>query len=447
MVPFPHQLTGKDFLVQAGVSAMLGDEPRCGKTGCSLLAADELDLNDMLVVTTASGRPVWAKAIADWSPGRTAAIYTGGVVPKVDVVIVSWALLQRPAAMAPLLNRTWSVVIADEAHYAKSFSSRRTQSLYGTLIHDGVSLNAMRSISVRAHRLWCLTGTPLPHSPADMYSHLRALQPERLLANAKRGWPDVTRYNDFLFRYCVIKMKAISQWNKIPVVVGGRNERELHERIGDWMLRRTQAEVGIRPPIYEILPLAISSKQRRELEQDLDVTEILAAIDAGDTADLEMHLGPLRRLTGRIKAPAIVEWVKDEFDCGLDRIVIPYWHREVGQLLLEGLYDYRPTGIDGSTPLARRAANVEEFNHGKARVFLAQIEAAGEAIDLSGAAVMLFAESVFIPRQMRQMSQRITNINQKRQCFVKVGTLAGSIDEAVQGRLLMLWSVIRNVLS
>ena len=78
-------------------------------------------------------------------------------------------------------------------------------------------------------------------------------------------------------------------------------------------------------------------------------------------------------------------------------------------------------------------------------MFLAQIEAAGEAIDLSAAAVLWFAETTFVPRQMRQMSLRITNINQHRQCFVKVCTLANSIDEAVQGRLLMLWSAIRKV--
>jgi hypothetical protein len=80
-------------------------------------------------------------------------------------------------------------------------------------------------------------------------------------------------------------------------------------------------------------------------------------------------------------------------------------------------------------------------------VFLAQIEAAGEAIDLSAASTLWFAETTFSPRAMRQMSLRITNLNQKRQAFVKVCTLANSIDEAVQGRLLMLWSVIRRVLN
>jgi SWI/SNF-related matrix-associated actin-dependent regulator 1 of chromatin subfamily A len=347
------------------------------------------------------------------------------------------------------LKRTWDLIISDEDHYAKSFTSKRTQSLYGRLVGDGAGLDQLRSLSARSDSMWCLTGTPLPHSPADMYPRLRALQPERLLANPKRGWPDVTKYQAFLHRYCIVRMKRLSQWNSIPVVVGGRNESELRDRIGDWMLRRTQTEVGIREPIYELMPLLVDPAQRRGLERDLvgAENEIMAAINEGRTESLDMHLGPLRRLTGAIKAPAVVQAAVDEFDCGLDRLVIAYWHHDVGKLLYDGLINYGVTGIDGSTPNAKRGANVERFNRGDARVFLAQIEAAGEAIDLSASAMLWFAETTFSPRAMRQMSLRITNLNQKRQCFVKVCTLAGSIDEAVQGRLLMLWTAIRNVLA
>ena len=447
MSPFPHQVTGASFLAQAVTTAMLGDEPRVGKTGAAILAADQLGIDTILTITTASGRSVWEKAYADWSPGRSAAVYLGGKVPATKVLIIGWSMLQRPAALAPLMARTWGLIIADESHYAKRFTSKRTQSLLGRLVSGGKSLDQLRALCVRGERLWCLTGTPLPHSPFDIYPALRALAPEKLLANPRKGWPDVTKEDDFMHRYCIVRMKQISQWNSIPVVVGGRNERELHDRIGSWMLRRTQAEVGIREPIYEVMPLLVSDKLRKELEKDVDTRTILAAADRGDTDSLEMHLGPLRRLTGMIKTPAIVEAASEELDNGLDRLVIAFWHRDVGKALFDGLHDYGVTGIDGSTPPARRQANLERFAGGYEKVFLAQIEAAGEAIDLSASAMLWFAETTFVPRQMRQMSMRITNLNQKRQCFVKVCTLRHSIDEAVQGRLLMLWTAIRGVLS
>lgn len=412
------------------------------------MAADDVGAIAILVITTASGRPVWEKAFHDWSPGRNVAIYIGGVVPKADVIIVAWSLLQNPAKLGPLL-RPWDLAIADESHAAKNFSAKRTQSLYGKPVHGGRQLDQLRALCIRAQRLWCLTGTPLPHSPFDIYPSMRALVPERLLANRAKGWPDVTQEDDFMHRYCVVRMKQINQWNRIPVVVGGRNEPELRARIGDWMLRRTQEDVGIRPPLYEIMPLLISDAQRRSFEDNLPAAEILEAADANNTEALEMHLGPLRRLTGTIKVPAIVEAAKDEFDGGLDKLVIAYWHKDVGRALIDGLTKngISVTGIDGSTLPKQREVNREDFMRGSAKVFLAQIEAAGEAIDLSAASTLWFAETTFVPRQMRQMSLRITNINQHRQAFVKVCALAHSIDEAVQARLLMLWTAIRNVLT
>ena len=40
-------------------------------------------------------------------------------------------MLQRPASLAPLLNRTWGLLIADESHFAKTFTAKRTQALFG----------------------------------------------------------------------------------------------------------------------------------------------------------------------------------------------------------------------------------------------------------------------------------------------------------------------------
>jgi hypothetical protein len=448
MTPFPHQVVGSDFLVESDASALLADSPRVGKTGAAIMAADRLKLSDILVITTASGRPVWQKAFRDWSPHRDpAVIYQGGALPAAKVIIVGWALLQNPTKLGQLLGRQWAVIISDEDHYAKRFSARRTQSLYGKLVGGGRELDQMRALCIRANRLWCLTGTPLPHSPFDMYPRMRALTPEKLLADSRKGWPDVTREDDFMHRYCVVRMKQISAWNRIPVVVGGRNEHELKNRIGKWMLIRTQADVGIREPLYEVMPMLISDKQRSEIEKHIDRAAVLEAADRRDTESLEMHLGPLRRLTGTIKAPAIVEAAREELESGLDKLVIAYWHKDVGQILLDGLRDFGVAGVDGSTLPHRRGPNVEAFASGKARVFLAQIEAAGEAIDLSASAVLWFAETTFVPRQMRQMSLRITNLNQQRQAIVRVCALADSIDEAVQGRLLLLWTAIRNVLS
>jgi SWI/SNF-related matrix-associated actin-dependent regulator of chromatin subfamily A-like protein 1 len=130
----------------------------------------------------------------------------------------------------------------------------------------------------------------------------------------------------------------------------------------------------------------------------------------------------------------------------LDRIVLAYWHKEVAQKLIEGLAGFGVVGIDGSTPPAARDANVAAFQTGKARVFLAQIAAAGEAIDLSAASELIFVEMSFIPKDAKQMSLRITNHGQKRQARVRVATLDNSIDDAIASALLRKWTAINEVL-
>lgn len=450
MIPLPTQLSGALFLSRNN-NALLADEPRVGKTGAAIIAADyNLDA-DILIVTTASGRPVWRRAIKEWTafPRKVRVL---SQPPRADerldgVTIVGWPQIAEPRMRAALMGRKFDRVIYDESHAAKNFEAKRTQAAYGDIAEDGRVLTRRSSISAQAGGVWCLSGTPIPHAPNDLYPMLRALTPGRLLADLDKLWPDVTKYQDFLHRYCVVRMKKTSQFRKIPIVVGGRNLDELRERIEGFILLRTQEDVGIRPPVYELMPLMVSESARARADGDLDQKTILDAIDAGKTRDLEMHLGPLRRVTGAIKAPAVVEAVEDEFANGLDKIVLAYWHKDVGDALAIGLKEFGVLRLDGSTPANQRGPIEQQWLNDKSkRVFLAQIVAAGEAIDLSAAAMLWFVEASFTPKDMKQMSLRITNHTQTRQAIVRVCVIEGSIDEAIQSSLLRLWTAIREVL-
>jgi hypothetical protein len=453
LTPLPTQLSGARFLASRQY-ALLADEPRVGKTGTAIMAADYIFARRILVVTTASGRSVWQRAWAAWSNfGRAVQVLTGGVKlsPLTDVAIVGWGGMKDPHLRTQLLARRWDLVISDEDHWAKSFEAARTKAFYGEMENDGRRILVSTSIAGKADRVWCLTGTPLPNSPLDAYPRLRVLAVDRLLANPERGWPDVTKFEAFRDRYCVghplkVGRGAWARWTF--VVTEGRNEEELQARIGDFMLLRTQADVGIREPIYETWPLIVSDANRRATDAGINGKKVLAAADAGNTSELDMEMGPKRRLIGEVKARAIVEAVKEEFAGGLDKIVLAYWHRDVGTILEEGLSAFGVVKIDGATSSDSRAAAEMAFRReGKPRVVLGQIVAAGEAIDLSAAAELVFVETSSVPKDMKQMSLRITNHNQHRQPRVRVAAISGSIDDALQALLLSKWSSIRKVLA
>jgi hypothetical protein len=80
-------------------------------------------------------------------------------------------------------------------------------------------------------------------------------------------------------------------------------------------------------------------------------------------------------------------------------------------------------------------------------VFLQQLAAAGESIDLSVSGLLWFVESVFSPAMMKQAAERVTNVNNVRNPVVETCFIAGSLDEIIQGRLAALWHAIRQVIN
>jgi SWI/SNF-related matrix-associated actin-dependent regulator of chromatin subfamily A-like protein 1 len=445
MAPIPVQISGSEFLTKRR-TALLADQCRCGKTGSAILAANNIEAVAILVLTTASGRSVWRRAFGEWGTVKRSVAVLGVdryALGGSDVLIASYEATLNQTYYAGMLAARWDLLILDEDHRVANPDAKRTQRVYGALSDGGAILNLRGAIANRATRVWHLSGTPVSHDLGNMWMRLRSSH-ETCLHTA----PNVISYNAFRERYCVIVQKEVAPYKFVPVVVKGKNEAELRARIGDWMLRRTQKDVGIRPPSYSILPMIAGPADLRRADGDLRKEDILRAAAAGDTRDLEMHMGPLRRLTGAIKAKAVVPAVKDFFEDGKGKLVLAYWHREVGDILEEEMGGLNLVRVDGSTSAKDREQYEQRFrDEPLCTLFLAQIDAAGEAIDLSAADELWFVETTFSPRAMYQMSCRIANVGKPRSVFVKVATLEGSIDEVVQERLMALWASINQVVT
>lgn len=423
---FPHQLEGAAFLASRR-AALLADEQRVGKTPTAIRACDYLMARRILVVTTASARGQWAREFHEWGfPRDVQVIYSGNdrIRPDAEVAIVGWGMVDKLAYALRMVQ--WDVLLIDESHNAKNPAANRTDALYGA-----------GSLVKRASHVWCLSGTPAANSPADLWPMLNALAPERL--------GGIKDFDAFVARYCVVKLKRIGGIMR-PVIKGGQNLEELSARIEGFWLRRTQADVGIREPIYSVFALSVD-KLPSELLQETGAQEVFDAIETGETKTLEMHLGPLRRLTGSIKAHAVIQAVSEMLeDRQLDKIVLAAWHTDVIDLLWTGLAKYGVCGVDGRTHPTQRDVQVARFREPPYRVFVGQIIAAGEALDLSSAAELWFVEPSFTPKDMAQMSKRITHHHQKRQPLVRVCALAGSLDEAFMATLTRKVASIRQLM-
>lgn len=360
---------------------------------------------------------------------------------QTEVAITSWDSLQ---SLAPRIQARPDLLILDEDQRATNPGAARTQHAYGHPIEGGFTMLTGGAVVQPEDRVWHLSGLPAPHDLGQFWPRLRASFPERL--GEEYGPTDVTAYDDFRRRYCVVKTKRLSNFTTIPVVFGGRNAAELRQRLEGTFIRHTQADVGIQEPRYELMPLVVSAARRRECDGYLDQRAVLAAAESGTTRDLEMELGTLRRVTGLVKAGAVVDAVKEEFANGIEKLVLAFWHRDVGDALQRGLQHLGVLRIDGATSPREREAIEAKWRQKKYGVCCAQIRAAGEAIDLSAASEIWVVEPSFGPGDMDQISKRIVNVGRPGRALIRVVTLEGTIDEIMQEILLRLWAPIREVL-
>ena len=393
------------------------------------------------MVTTASGRGVWRRAFDAWSPfGRKIRVLGVDPPSSAEVAIVSWDSL---GSIAPMLRPRPDLIILDEDQRAANPHATRTQHAFGRPVQGGLHMLTGGAVVQPEDRVWHLSGLPMPHDLGQAWPRLRASFPERLSEN--HGPTDVTTYEDFRKRYCVVKTKQLSNFTVIPVVFGGRNVAELRGRLEGTFIRHTHADVGIQAPRYEMMPLIVSGARRRECDGDLDQRRVIEAAERGETRDLEMELGSLRRVTGTIKARAVVDAVREEFKNGIEKLVLAYWHRDVGDILAQGLASLGVLRLDGATSARERDQLESRWRQSKFGVFLAQIKAAGEAIDLSAAREMWIVETSLGPGDMEQISKRIVNVNSAG-ALIRVVTLEGTIDEILQEILMRLWTPIREIL-
>jgi SWI/SNF-related matrix-associated actin-dependent regulator of chromatin subfamily A-like protein 1 len=425
---FPHQITGVEYLKSSTSHRLLFDEQRVGKTPQMIVASGELGLDDLLIITPVAGVGVWKHQWKQWDRwGRTPAI-----VPWSQVVKGNYG---------KQLARRYDLLILDEGHYAKNPKAKRTMRVYG--VPYGRTLNQAAALVSRAGRVWVATGTPMTHDPSDLFPMLQALYPQTLAAHG--SFPDVSTYSAYRDRYCVVQMNRYhGHW--VEVVVRGRNLDELRLRIKGLSLRRRQSEVGIRPAFWDTMPLALDAHEKALLEEHLEAANIKRNTFTGEFMLTEKTLAEVRRITGSFKAREVIRAAESYFDTYDDKLVIAYWHTAVGTLLEEGLPKFNPIRVDGSVTGDERTRRVAQFSDLRHRVFLAQIAACGEAIDLSAASELWFAESVFTPAQMAQMGARITNLNQPKQCLVHVAALEDSVDEIIQDRLVDLSRSIAHTL-
>lgn len=409
----PYQEEGASFLARER-KAFLGDEAGLGKTLQAIRACDHIGAERVLVICPPSVVVNWRREFAESSL----------LDPELDVFTP-----QKVTQGRVFVKDRYDAIILDEAHYYKSVRSARTTAIYGAKCEG-------EGIVAKAPHVFALSGSPAPNDPSELWSHLRALRPELI-----PGPTGVLGYHRFQQVFCQVRQTPFGpkiegvRASKVPVLKG---------ILSKFMLRRLENEVKL--PELRVSPLYVEASIKRA-EKSEDAELVRAAIEANGVAGLKAltaSVATLRRMLGLAKIDPVIEYVEEWLQANDGKICIYAWHREVIDVY-KTAFAGRSVSITGGT--TDRQGQVDRFQTDPiARVFIGQIQAAGEAITLTKASEVLLVEPSWVPKDNYQVIKRIHRIGQTQPCSARFVTIAGSIDDQINKVLARKEAMLAEVL-
>lgn len=453
---YPYQETGAAWLAPKKC-ALLADEMGLGKSAQAISAADLISATRILVICPAVATINWLREFDKFSPWtrETFVVTSGRSLPpsRASLIVSSYDLAVRLHRAGVWNTQHFDLLVIDESHFLKSLDAQRTKAILGK-----------NGICRRARKTWCLTGTPMPNHPGELWVLLRTFGQTKL------------SYYDFCRRFCLM---AIGWRVGDPLQIVGRNperDAELKELLAPIMLRRMKEDVlQDLPPIHfgevTVLPGEVPlvetatffdyvypndrtpelnvkmAKEHNLLAMNLQALKkserYQGAFNDHTTATIKMlealagSVSTLRRYNGLQKVDAVVEMLTEELDSdAYEKVVIFCVHRDVIEILRRRLEKYGPVTLYGKTSPASKQRNVDRFqNNPNCRVFIGNILAAGTAVTLTASNQVVFVEQEWTPGHNAQAAMRCHRIGQTRPVTVRFITIAGSIDEKINAIL------------
>lgn len=358
---------------------------RVGKTPQAILAARQLNAHPAIVVCPAIAVPQWQAEWKRWWPES----------PPPTVVSYDRARLSSPQ----LLKQKWKVAVVDECHFAKNPAAKRTKIIYGT-----------GGLGWVAERLWALSGTPAPKHAGELWPMLRAF-----------GAVKCT-YDEFIRHFCYI--------DSLTLQVKGTKEKhipELKALLASVMLRRTRKDVAPEMPGIGFDFLEVVPTWPADLPDGIKTSPEWLEANAARYSES-------RQDVAKAKVQPLAAEIRFALEQGLLKQTVVFgWHveplRDLRDRLRHG--SVRAEVITGATPQRERQLIQEGFRGGRIQVVIANILAAGTAIDLSSARHGYFLELDWTCAANSQAANRLIAIGKNDPVTIDIVTLPGTVDDAI----------------
>ena len=410
--PYRFQIRGVRFVEDRGGRAIIADQMGLGKTLQAIAwLALHPEARPAVVVCPSSMKWQWQREL--WGHARIRSSVLSGQRPlrqdmAEPVWVINYDILRFWAdtinAQAP------RALIVDECQRIKNPRAKRAR--------------AVAAVGKAAPHIIALSGTPIISRPIEFFPVLQLIAP----GEYRSRW-------QFAFRYCAPKRGWQGRgWD----FSGASHLEELHERVGKLMIRRMRADVLPDLPHTQRTVVPIEIDNRKEYDRAVArFIEWLAERRGADAAVRAMRaeavvkLGALKHLAAEGKMAAAVEMIQEWLEDTDEKLVVFAIHHSIIDRLCEAF----PTAavVTGKVTGADRVKAVDRFQQDpKCRLFLGNIQAAGEGITLHAASNMLVLELGWTPAEHDQAEDRINRIGQRAaHVDVRYIVAQGTIEERV----------------
>ena len=356
-----------------------GSSVGTGKSLCSVLYAEMLDLFPCMVVCPASVKSGWLREWKETNPDRRVSIISTSSPPEdfeADVIVINYDILGKRVTkengktsleirLDGMKKKSFSLVIADEIHFLKNRKSIRSKS-FKKLIHKVPSVIG-------------LTGTLIMNRPAELLNILM------LIERIKEIAPDDQYHHYFFERYCNMK-----ETNFGMDISGASNIKELNRLLKECCYFQVSKRDALKelPPISEnVVECEITNKRAyKKAKGDLlqfieDKFKDEEKVEKAARAEFLVKLSTLKQLSLEGKEKFIKKWVEEWMEANEEEKLLVFASQstiltKIAGEFKEGLL------ITGGTTTKKRDEILQKFTLEKnKRVLFANIGCLGTGVD------------------------------------------------------------------
>jgi SNF2 family DNA or RNA helicase len=407
--PFAHQRETASFLT-ANNRAFCFSEQGTGKTGAAIWAADYLmsigDVKRVLVICPLSiMHSAWMQDIFKIAMHRTAAVAHGTKETRKKVINGDYEFVIINFDGVPTvkdeLKGKFDLVIADEANFVKTATTRRWKALNEVLTPD--------------MKLWMMTGTPAAQSPLDAFGLAKLVCPQRV-PKYYTAWRDRV-------------MVRITQFKWVPTP----NATKLVNAALQPAIRFTKKDCLDLPPVtYQTREIELTPQQKKyykELKKQMLIEaagEQISAVHAAAGLNKLLQLscgavysdeGEVVQFDGKNRLDEIVEVVQEAAHKVI--VFVPFRHAidiVADRLRKEG---YSTEVISGAVPMTARTKIFKDFQTtDDPRVLVIQPQSAAHGVTLTAADTIVWFGPVASVETWLQANERINRPSQKNKMTI-----------------------------